>query len=91
MRDGAALIAERGLQPGDVIIAFSDGVSEAINDAGEEFTDDRLLASVNARRDQSPQQLLDGVLADVRAFCGQATPNDDVTIVVVRYDGVPKN
>ncbi len=75
------------LQPGDVIIAFSDGVSEALNDAGEEFTDERLLASVEAHRNQSPQELLDGLLADVRTFCGKATPNDDVTIVVVRYDG----
>jgi serine phosphatase RsbU (regulator of sigma subunit) len=75
------------LQPGDVIIAFSDGVSEALNDAGEEFTDERLLASVDAHRHSSPQQLLDGLLADVRAFCGTATANDDVTIVVVRYDG----
>lgn len=75
------------LQPGDVIIAFSDGVSEALNDAGEEFTDERLLASVDAHRHASPQQLLDGLLADVRAFCGTATANDDITIVVVRYDG----
>ena len=75
------------LLPGDVIIAFSDGVSEALNDAGEEFTDERLLASVEAHRNQSPQALLDGLLADVRTFCGKATPNDDITLVVVRYDG----
>ena len=59
------------LQPGDVIIAFSDGVSEALNDAGEEFTDERLLASVDAHRHQSPQELLDGLLADVRAVLRQ--------------------
>jgi serine phosphatase RsbU (regulator of sigma subunit)/pSer/pThr/pTyr-binding forkhead associated (FHA) protein len=76
------------LQPGDVVIVFSDGVSEAINDAGEEFTDERLLASVDAHRHQPPQQLLEGLLADVRSFTGTATPNDDITIVVVRYDGV---
>jgi serine phosphatase RsbU (regulator of sigma subunit)/pSer/pThr/pTyr-binding forkhead associated (FHA) protein len=75
------------MQAGDVIVAFSDGVSEALNDAGDEFTDERLLASVEARRHQSPQELLDGLLADLRAFCGNATPNDDITIVVVRYDG----
>jgi serine phosphatase RsbU (regulator of sigma subunit) len=79
------------LQPGDVIIAFSDGVSEALNDANEEFTDERLLASVDAHRHSSPQELLDGLLADVRAFCGTATPNDDITIVVVRYDGSQAN
>jgi sigma-B regulation protein RsbU (phosphoserine phosphatase) len=75
------------LSPGDIIVAFSDGVSEALNEAGDEFTDDRLLASIDAHRLGTPQQLLDGLLADVRAFCGRATPSDDVTIVVVRYDG----
>ena len=62
-------------------------MSEALNEAGEEFTDERLLASLGTHRHQSPQELLDGLLADVRTFCGTATPNDDVTIVVVRYDG----
>jgi sigma-B regulation protein RsbU (phosphoserine phosphatase) len=75
------------LSPGDVIIAFSDGVSEALNEGGEEFMDHRLLASIEAHRTKPPQAMLDALLADVRAFCGQATPSDDVTMVVVRYDG----
>jgi serine phosphatase RsbU (regulator of sigma subunit)/pSer/pThr/pTyr-binding forkhead associated (FHA) protein len=75
------------LAPGDVIIAFSDGVSEALNEAGEEYTDDRLLASVKEHRGKSPQALIDGLLADVHRFCGEATPSDDVTLVVVRYEG----
>src|SRR6185436_2203770 len=75
------------LSPGDVIVAFSDGVSEALNEAGDEFTDERLLASIEAHRSKPPQELLESLLADVRAFCGQATPNDDVTMVIVRYDG----
>jgi sigma-B regulation protein RsbU (phosphoserine phosphatase) len=84
-----AVFEEETLQltPGDVIIAFSDGVSEALNEGGEEFSDHRLLASIEAHRSKTPQVMLDGLLADVRAFCGQATPNDDVTMVVVRYDG----
>ena len=75
------------LAPGDVIVAFSDGVSEAMNEAAEEYTDERLIASVQANRGRSPQELLDALLADVRRFCGSATPNDDVTMVVVRYEG----
>lgn len=75
------------LAPGDIIIAFSDGVSEALNDAGEEYTDERLLASASAHRGQAPQELLDALIADLHAFCGRAMPNDDVTMVVVRYDG----
>ena len=75
------------LSPGDVIIAFSDGVSEALNEAGDEYSDDRLLAAVMANRQRTPQELLDALLADVRRFAGAATANDDITMVVVRYDG----
>ena len=75
------------LSPGDVIVAFSDGVSEAMNESEEEYGDDRLLAAVEAHRTHPPQALLDALLLDVRGFCGRATQNDDVTMVVVRYDG----
>ena len=36
------------LTPGDYVIAFSDGVTEALNERGDEYTDDRLLAAVQA-------------------------------------------
>jgi len=75
------------LQPGDLIVSFSDGVSEAMNEQGEEFTDDRLIKSVSALRDKPPQQVLDALFADVRTFCGDATQSDDITAVLVRYNG----
>ncbi|HWW83046.1 MAG TPA: SpoIIE family protein phosphatase [Vicinamibacterales bacterium] len=75
------------LQPGDLIVAFSDGITEALNPAGEEFTDDRLLASVEAHKHRTPQELLDALMADVRLFCADANQSDDMTIVMVRYDG----
>jgi phosphoserine phosphatase RsbU/P len=76
------------LEKGDLIVAFSDGVTEAMNPDSEEFTDDRLLACANAHRGESPQQLLDALLADVQAFCAGATQSDDVTVVLVRYNGL---
>jgi len=75
------------LMPGDLIVAFSDGVTEAMNPDGEEFTDDRLLACANAHRGRTPQQVLDALLAAVQAFCAGATQSDDVTVVTVRYNG----
>lgn len=50
------------LSPGDVIVAFSDRVSEAMNEAGEEYSDDRLLAAVAATPGRSPQELLEAVV-----------------------------
>ena len=75
------------LRRGDVIVAFSDGVTEALNQADEEFTDERLLGVLASLRDEDPQAIVDTVAAAVRAFCGDATPVDDLTIVAVRYEG----
>jgi sigma-B regulation protein RsbU (phosphoserine phosphatase) len=75
------------LQPGDFIVAFSDGVTEALNMAGDEYMDDRLLASIERHRAQAPDALVECLLADVHAFTGEAMPNDDLTLVMVRYDG----
>ena len=75
------------LEPGDFIIAFSDGVTEALNEAGEEYTDDRLLASIERHRGLAPEALVASLLADVHAFAGAATQNDDLTLVMVRFEG----
>src|SRR5262245_52866801 len=75
------------LNPGDLIVSFSDGVSEAMNVQGEEFTDERLIACVNANLGKTPAEVLDALFADVRAFCGDADQSDDVTAVLVRFNG----
>ena len=43
------------LARGDLLVVFSDGVTEALNESGEEFMDERLLASVATHRDKPPQ------------------------------------
>jgi sigma-B regulation protein RsbU (phosphoserine phosphatase) len=75
------------LKPGDLIVLFSDGVTEAMNADNEEFTDERLIACANAQRGQPPQEVMDALLADVHTFCAGATQSDDVTVVMVRYNG----
>ena len=75
------------LQPGDLLVSFSDGVSEAMNEQGEEFSDERLIACVTANLGKSPSEVLDALFADVRAFCGDADQSDDITAVLVRYNG----
>jgi phosphoserine phosphatase RsbU/P len=75
------------LKPGDLIVSFSDGVSEAMNEAGDEYTDDRLIACVTKNLGKTPKEVLDALFADVRAFTGDATQSDDITAVIVRYNG----
>jgi serine phosphatase RsbU (regulator of sigma subunit) len=75
------------LDPGDVVVIFSDGVSEAMNVAGEEFGDARLLEVAQAGVNDSVQGLVDRVIAAVRAFAKGAAQSDDITVMVLRYLG----
>lgn len=73
------------LTPGDSVVVFSDGVSEALNPAGDEFGDGRLIEVVLGSAASNPKSILDGLLAEVKAFQGAADQHDDVTALVVRY------
>jgi len=75
------------LHPGDRIVAFSDGVTEAMNSAGEDFGEQRLLDCLDARRGEEPEAIVQGVMDAVYAFCGDVTPFDDMAVLVTRYDG----
>ena len=74
------------LEPGDVLVMFTDGVTEALNLAGEEFGEERLLACLDASRQCRPPELLDRLLSTVRAFTAGAAQHDDVTALVLRYE-----
>jgi phosphoserine phosphatase RsbU/P len=75
------------LDAGDWVVVFSDGVSEALSKEGEEFGDPRLIETVSANIDVTPQAMLDAVLGAVRQFTAGAAQSDDVTALVVRYRG----
>jgi serine phosphatase RsbU (regulator of sigma subunit) len=73
------------MKPGDYLVIFSDGISEALNTAGEEFGDDRIQAVITG--DGSAAELLDALLGTVRDFCAGAVQADDMTAIVMRYTG----
>ena len=75
------------LDPGDIIVVFSDGVSEALSVTNEEFGEPRLQRLVEADPHAAPQEMLEQLLEAVRDFTRGAVQNDDVTALVVRYAG----
>src|SRR6478672_5513128 len=75
------------VEPGDILVAFSDGVTEALSASGDEYGEDRLIACVDAAKGKSLQELLDAIFISVREFCTGAVQSDDVTALVLRYDG----
>jgi sigma-B regulation protein RsbU (phosphoserine phosphatase) len=86
--DDIPLAQESGqVQPGDWIVVFSDGVSEALSASGEEFGDARIVAAVQPLYDAEPAKLLEALLAAVKTFTTGAAQNDDVTALAVRYRG----
>ena len=72
------------LTDGDVLVVYSDGVTEAMNAAGDFFGDDRLYGSVRAADGLPPADLGNGVLAAVKGFIGDAVPSDDLSLVVLK-------
>jgi sigma-B regulation protein RsbU (phosphoserine phosphatase) len=73
------------LDPGDLVVVFSDGVTEAFNAEWEDFGDDRLVECVRANAHLSPAALIDQIMAAVHGFVKDAVQSDDVTVVVLRY------
>ena len=72
------------LEPGDVLLAFTDGLTEALNEAGEEFGEARAAGLLVGNRNLGASELQRLVSAELEAFCGRARQYDDVTIVVAR-------
>ncbi len=73
------------LVPGDLLAVFSDGVSEALNPAGEEFGESRAQNVIAPNWLEPSDAVLRSLLESVRAFAQGAPQNDDVTALVVRY------
>jgi serine phosphatase RsbU (regulator of sigma subunit) len=73
------------LAAGDLLAVFSDGVSEALNPAGEEFGDARIHGALAPHWLEPSDSVLSSLLDSVRDFAGGAPQNDDVTALVVRY------
>jgi serine phosphatase RsbU (regulator of sigma subunit) len=80
--------AEIAFGPGDMVVAYSDGVTEAegpIADGEVELFGEQRLADVVSRmRNESPQAIIEAVLAEVRRFAAGRPQTDDITLVVLR-------
>lgn len=74
------------LPPGGMMALFTDGVTEAANPQGELFGLDRLSAVLYAQEGRSAQQACQAVLEAVSRHTGEPTPQDDITLVVLRVE-----
>lgn len=84
-----ALVEERiPLQPGDVLVLYTDGVVESRDKSGEEYGYDRLLKALRENRHEDAPELHNAVLEDLRNFLGHDHYDDDMTLVVIKWHGI---
>lgn len=72
------------LHPGDVVVLYTDGITEAENLAGEQYGIERLCEVVRDNRQQTAEQIKQTVLDNVRAHIGQQKVYDDITLLVLK-------
>lgn len=76
------------LAPGDALVLFTDGVSEAANADDDLFTTRRIESALaTVRPETTARHLAEGLADDVRVFVGATPQSDDIAILVVRYEG----
>lgn len=74
---------ERELSPGEILVLYTDGVSEALDGAGQEFGDERLISILRANHELSSKPLLTTLLNEVRRFSPHEQ-HDDITLIVAK-------
>jgi sigma-B regulation protein RsbU (phosphoserine phosphatase) len=73
------------LDPGDMLVVFSDGVTEAQDAAGTEFGEERVVACIEANHGLASAAFLKCLLGAVAAFSSGMAPSDDRTALIIRY------
>jgi serine phosphatase RsbU (regulator of sigma subunit)/catechol 2,3-dioxygenase-like lactoylglutathione lyase family enzyme len=76
-------MSEHELCCGDVLALYTDGITEASNERGEEFGEDRLTATLQRNRERPCQDLLAAIVDEVRAFSSEEQ-HDDITAIVAK-------
>lgn len=82
-REWDCVVEERALSPGDTLAIYTDGITEAFNDADEEFGEDRLIDSLRRYRQLPAQRMVAAVVDDVRRFSSEQQ-NDDITLTIAK-------
>jgi sigma-B regulation protein RsbU (phosphoserine phosphatase) len=72
------------IEPGEVFVLYTDGVTEAMNGAGEEYGRDRLIAAVRECRDLPAREMIDFMHRELIAWSDGQGVTDDVTFFIVK-------
>jgi len=72
------------LAPGDFVVFYTDGLTDALNPSGEEFGEDRLHAILRDHRSGSAGEIMGALKAELKDFLGSEPPFDDITLILMK-------
>jgi sigma-B regulation protein RsbU (phosphoserine phosphatase) len=75
---------ELKLQKGDVLVLYTDGITEAQNAQNEFYEEQRLKNLIKRAKSKTSKELRDLIIEDVRTFIGETRQFDDMTLVVIK-------
>ena len=78
------------LAPGEALLLYTDGVTEAMNPSETLYSDQRLEQFLGTNRGSSPRQIIGDLISDVKQFAGGAPQSDDITVLALLYFGTTK-
>jgi sigma-B regulation protein RsbU (phosphoserine phosphatase) len=84
MREGAWEPGHVKLERGDLFVAFTDGISEAMNQTDDEWGEERLIEAAQAMAGAPPKAILDHIVRSADGFVAGAPQYDDMTLIVAR-------
>jgi sigma-B regulation protein RsbU (phosphoserine phosphatase) len=78
------------LRPGEALLLYTDGVTEAMDPSDRLYSDQRLEQFLASNQGSSPRQIIGDLVSDIRHFAGVAPQSDDITVLALLYFGTTK-
>ena len=75
------------MEEGDLVVFYTDGVTEESRDDDEQFGEERMIETVLRHREEPAHQIVEAVRGEVARFSGRETFADDFTLIVLRAGG----
>ncbi|HXG67005.1 MAG TPA: PP2C family protein-serine/threonine phosphatase, partial [Blastocatellia bacterium] len=76
--------ASMRFEPGDVLVIYSDGITESVNEQDEEFDETRLIEVIKRNMDRPASGIRDRIEEALSRFVGAAAPIDDMTLMIIK-------